>query len=49
MKKVLLVILSGMFAFGSAMAQPSFTIGVGLNHGVFAGEGREENFNGGLQ
>ena len=47
MKKVLLVILSGMFAFGSAIAQPSFTIGVGLNHGVFAGEGREENFNGG--
>ena len=44
MKKVLLIILSGMFAFGSAIAQPSFTVGLGLNHGVFAGEGREENF-----
>lgn len=47
MKKVLLIILAGMFAFGSALAQPSFTIGLGLNHGVFAGEGREENFNDG--
>ncbi len=45
MKKVLLTILAGMFAFGSALAQPTFTIGLGLNHGVFAGEGREENFN----
>ena len=45
MKKVLLVILAGMFAFGSAYAQPSFTIGLGLNKGVFAAEGREENFN----
>lgn len=47
MKKVLLIILSGMFAFGSAIAQPSFTVGLGLNHGVFVGEGREENFNDG--
>ena len=47
MKKVLLIILAGMFAFGSALAQPSFTVGLGLNHGVFAGEGREENFNDG--
>ena len=45
MKKVILVILAGMFAFGTALAQPSFTIGLGLNHGAFAGEGREENFN----
>ena len=47
MKKVLLIILAGMFAFESALAQPSFTVGLGLNHGVFAGEGREENFNDG--
>ena len=44
MKKVLLVILAGMFMIGSAYAQPSFTIGLGLNKGVFAAEGREENF-----
>ena len=44
MKKVLLIILAGMFAFGSALAQPSFTIGLGLNKGVFAAEGREDNF-----
>ena len=44
MKKVLLTILAGMFMIGSAYAQPSFTIGLGLNQGVFAAEGREENF-----
>ena len=44
MKKVLLIILAGMFMIGSAYAQPSFTIGLGLNKGVFAAEGREENF-----
>ena len=44
MKKVLLIILAGMFAFGTAQAQPSFTIGLGLNKGVFAAEGREDNF-----
>ena len=47
MKKVLLTILAGMFAAGSALAQPSFTVGLGLNHGVFAGEGVERNFNDG--
>ena len=31
MKKVLLTILAGMFLIGSAYAQPSFTIGLGLN------------------
>ena len=45
MKKVLLTILAGMFLIGSAYAQPSFTVGLGLNKGVFAAEGREENFN----
>ena len=44
MKKVLLLILAGMFAFSSALAQPSITIGVGLNQGVFAAEGKEDNF-----
>tara|TARA_B100000161_G_scaffold256744_1_gene220090 strand:+ start:402 stop:1061 length:660 start_codon:yes stop_codon:yes gene_type:complete len=44
MKKVLLVILAGLFTIGSAYAQPSFTIGLGLNKGVFAAEGREDNF-----
>ena len=44
MKKVLLLILAGMFAASSVLAQPSFTIGVGLNQGVFAAEGKEENF-----
>ena len=44
MKKVLLIILAGMFTAGSALAQPSFTVGLGLNHGVFAGEGSERNF-----
>ena len=43
MKKVLLIILAGMFTAGSALAQPSFTVGLGLNHGVFAGEGVEKN------
>ena len=44
MKKVLLIILAGMFTIGSAYAQPSFTVGLGFNKGVFAAEGREENF-----
>ena len=44
MKKVLLTILAGMFMIGSALAQPSFTVGLALNKGVFAAEGREENF-----
>ena len=44
MKKVLLIILAGMFALTSAYAQPSFTLGVGLNKGVFAAEGKEDNF-----
>ena len=44
MKKVLLLILAGMFAATTALAQPSMTIGVGLNKGVFAAEGKEENF-----
>ena len=44
MKKVLLTILAGMFMIGSAYAQPSFTVGIGFNKGVFAAEGREENF-----
>ena len=44
MKKVLLVILAGMFAISSAYAQPSFTVGLGYNKGVFAAEGREDNF-----
>ena len=44
MKKVLLTILAGMFLIGSAYAQPSFTVGLGLNKGVFAAEGKEENF-----
>ena len=43
MKKVLLIILAGMLTAGSALAQPSFTVGLGLNHGVFAGEGVEKN------
>ena len=43
MKKVLLIILAGMFTASSALAQPSFTVGLGLNHGVFAGEGVEKN------
>ena len=47
MKKVLLIILAGMFVAGSTLAQPSFTVGLGLNHGVFAGEGTERNFNDG--
>ena len=29
--------------FGSAYAQPSFTIGLGINKGVFAAEGKEKN------
>ncbi len=33
-----------MFAASSALAQPTITIGVGLNQGVFAAEGKEENF-----
>ena len=33
-----------MFALTSAYAQPSFTLGVGLNKGVFAAEGKEDNF-----
>ena len=45
MKKVLLVILAGLFTIGSAYAQPSYTIGIGFNKGVFAAEGREDNFN----
>ena len=44
MKKVLLTILAGIFMIGSAYAQPSYTIGLALNKGVFAAEGREENF-----
>ena len=44
MKKVLLVILAGMFAITSAYAQPTFTVGLGYNKGVFAAEGREDNF-----
>ena len=44
MKKVLLLILAGMFAATTALAQPSMTVGVGLNKGVFAAEGKEENF-----
>ena len=44
MRKVLLIILAGMFTAGTALAQPSFTVGLGLNHGVFAGEGVERNF-----
>ena len=44
MKKVLLVILAGLFTIGSAYAQPSVTIGLGLNKGVFAAHGREDNF-----
>ena len=33
-----------MFVLTSAYAQPSFTLGVGLNKGVFAAEGKEDNF-----
>ena len=44
MKKVLLVILAGLFTIGSAYAQPSYTIGIGFNKGVFAAEGKEDNF-----
>ena len=44
MRKVLLIILAGMFAITSAYAQPSFTLGIGFNKGVFAAEGREDNF-----
>ena len=44
MKKVLLIILAGMFALTSAYAQPTFTVGIGFNKGVFAAEGREDNF-----
>jgi len=44
MKKVLLLIFAGMFAVSSALAQPSITIGLGINQGVFAAEGKEENF-----
>ena len=39
-----------MFAAGSTLAQPSFTVGLGLNQGVFAAEGSESNFHeGGTQ
>ena len=44
MKKVLLIILAGMFAFTSSNAQPTFTVGLGFNKGVFAAEGKEDNF-----
>ena len=44
MKKVLLTILAGIFMIGSAYAQPSYTIGLALNKGVFAAEGKEDNF-----
>ena len=46
MKKVLLLILAGMFAATTALALPSMTIGVGINKGVFAAEGKEDNFDG---
>ena len=44
MKKVLLLILAGMFAASSVLAQPSVTVGLGINQGVFAAEGSERNF-----
>ncbi len=44
MKKVLLIILAGILSVGTAYAQPSFTIGLGMNKGVFAAEGLESNF-----
>ena len=43
MKNVLLTIIATMLMFGSAYAQPSFTIGLGMNQGVFAAEGKETN------
>lgn len=44
MKKVLLIILAGILSIGTAYAQPSLTIGLGYNKGVFAAEGLESNF-----
>ena len=44
MKKVLLSIVASFLLIGSAYAQPSITIGLGMNQGVFAAEGTERNF-----
>ena len=44
MKKVLLSIIASFLLVGSAYAQPSVTIGLGMNQGVFAAEGTERNF-----
>ena len=44
MKKVLLSIIASFLLIGSVYAQPSLTIGLGMNQGVFAAEGVERNF-----
>mgnify|MGYP001225793824 CR=1 FL=1 len=49
MKKVLLIILAGMFSFSQANAQmledASITVGLGMSESVFAATGQERNHN----
>ena len=46
MKKVLLTTIVSLFFFSNSFAMPTATIGLGINQGVFAAEGKEKNFSG---
>ena len=43
MKKILTIVFATLFSFSAAQAV-EVTIGVGYNLGVFAAEGKEENY-----